>query len=123
MSLPNKEKTFDFDYEGLETGKKYDGRFTVRCLLSVGQKHTMALEETRLLGNYANPTEDLAGYAMILSNLRAKIIDAPEWYKQSNGGILIDDEDVLVELFRKIKEMELAWKEDLKKASTPQAQE
>jgi hypothetical protein len=115
MDLPNKEKTFHFEHVGSDSGHKYEGRFTVLCSLNVGQKHAMALEKTRLLGNYPNPTDDLAGLAIVLSNLRAKIIDGPEWYKQSNGGALIDDEDALVALYRKIQDAEFEWKEELKK--------
>ena len=115
MDLPSKEKTFAFKQTGETTGKEYDGQFTVRCILNVGQKHGLALEKTRLLGNYEAPTDDLAGLAIILANLRAKIIDAPEWWKQSNGGALVEDEDVLVMLYRRIGEAELEWKEDLKK--------
>lgn len=121
MDLPSKEKTFEFNHIGLLTGKKYDGRFTVLCLLNVGQKHLMALEETRLLGNYKSPTPDLEGLAMILANLRAKIVEAPEWWKQSNGGNIIDDEEILVELYKKIRECETEWKTDLmKKAEAAQ---
>lgn len=115
MDLPSKEKTFAFEHIGDTTGKKYDGQFTVRCVLNVGQKHSMALEQTRLLGNYDNPISDLNGLAVILANLRAKIVEAPEWWKQSLGGALIDDEDALVLLYRKIIEVEIEWKEDLKK--------
>lgn len=115
MDLPSKEKTFDFEHIGEDTGKKYDGRFTVLCVLSVGQKHALALEKTRLQGNYANPTDDLAGLAIILANLRAKIIDAPEWWKQSNGGAGLEDESVIVVLYRKVQEAEFEWKEELKK--------
>jgi hypothetical protein len=116
MNLPSKERTFHIDLTG-ESGKKYDGRFTVLCLLNVGQKHLLALEKTRLLGNYPNPTEDLQGFSIILANLRSKIIDAPEWWKQSNGGMLIEDEDVLLELYNKIQEAEQAWRNDLKKTA------
>lgn len=115
MDLPSKERTFEFDYVGLDTGKEYKGRFTVLCLLNVGQKHSRDLEQTRLLGNYVNPTDSLAGLAVILSNLRAKIVDAPEWWKQSQGGALIEDEDTLVTLYRKVQEAESLWREDLKK--------
>jgi hypothetical protein len=117
MDLPSKEKTFDFEHTGEDTGKKYDGRFTVLCTLNVGQKHAMALEKTRLMGSYANPTDDLGGLAIILSNLRAKVIDGPEWWKQSNGGALIEDESALVVLYRKLQEAEYLWKEELKKKS------
>jgi hypothetical protein len=115
MDLPLKQRTFNFDHTGEETNKKYDGMFTVWCSLTVGQKHALALEKTRLLGNYANPTDDLAGLAIILANLRAKIVDGPNWWTQSQGGALIEDEDALVALYRKVQEAEVAWKEELKK--------
>lgn len=119
MDLPSKEKTFAFEHIGETTGKKYDGQFTVLCVLNVGQKHSLALEKTRLLGNYANPTDDLAGLAIILANLRAKIVEAPEWWKQSNGGASLDDEDAMVVLYRKVQEAEFQWKEELKKKTQP----
>lgn len=115
MDLPLKEKTFEFDHVGEDTGKEYKGRFTVLCTLTVGQKHSLALEKTRLLGNYANPTDDLAGLAIILANLRAKIVDAPEWWKQSQGGAAVEDESALVVLYRQVQEAEFQWKEELKK--------
>jgi hypothetical protein len=115
MDLPSKERTFDFEHVGEDTGKKYDGRFTVLCSLNIGQKHALELEKTRLLGNYANPTDGLAGLSIILANLRAKIVDAPEWWKQSNGGASVEDESALVVLYRKVQEAEFEWKEELKK--------
>lgn len=115
MQLPSKEKVFELDHIGEDTGKEYKGTFTVLCVLSVGQKHALALEKTRLQGNYTNPTDDLAGLAIILANLRARIIDAPEWWKQSQGGTNIDDESAIVVLYRKIQEAEFEWKEELKK--------
>lgn len=121
MDLPSKEKTFEFEHIGETTGKKYDGRFTVLCLLNVGQKHALGLEKTRLLGGYPNPTDDLITFAIILSNLRAKIIyaEAPEWWKQSHGGAVIEDEDVLVELYNRVQEAEQEWRDKLKEKAQP----
>jgi hypothetical protein len=115
MDLPSKESTFDFEHTGEDTGKEYKGRFTVKCVLNIGEKHSLALEKTRLMGNYAMPTDDLAGLAIILATIRAKVIDAPEWYKQSNGGAQLDDESVLVTLYQKIEAVGAEWKANLKK--------
>lgn len=112
MDLPMKQRIFDFDYT-TDLGKKYDGQFTVLCSLNIGQKHMLELEQTRLLGNYAAPTPGLEGLALVLSNLRIKIIDGPNWWLQSAGGSNIDDEDALVSLYRKLEEVEKAWKTDL----------
>lgn len=114
MDLPKNEAVFDFDMTGSDTGRRYEGRFTVRCVLNMAQKHALELEKTRLMGNYASPTDGLAGIAVVLANLRVKIVDAPEWWKQSLGGYEIMDEDVLVALYQKIQEAENKWREDLK---------
>lgn len=113
MNLPKNEAVIDFQKTGELTGKSYDGTFTVFCVLNMAQKHSMELEKTRLLGDHQNPTDGLIGIAVILSTLRAKIIDAPEWWKQSRGADVLDDE-VLVELYNKIQEAETAWRTSLK---------
>jgi hypothetical protein len=117
MDLPNKEHVFDFEYVGADTGKKYEGRFTVLCILNMGQKHKLELEKTRLLGNYQNPTDGLLGMAIILATLRTKIVDAPEWWKQSVGGTLVEDEDALVALFDKVAAAEDEWRQKMKEKS------
>lgn len=113
MDLPTTEAVFDFDFTS-DLGKKYDGQFTVRCLLSMRQKHLLELEKTRLLGNYSNPTDELAGIATILATLRARIVDAPEWWKQSDGGFNISDIDTLSALFDKVLAAEVEWRTKLK---------
>lgn len=113
MDLPAKQQVFDFEHI-TELGKKYDGQFTVLCSLNVGQKHMMELEKTRLLGNFPNPTDSLDGIAIILSNLRAKILNGPSWWTQSGGGYNIEDEDALVALYRNVLDVEVKWKTDLK---------
>lgn len=113
MDLPNKESAFDFDHTGTDTGKRYEGQFKVVCLLDMGQKHRLELEKTRLMGNHPNPTDGLAGIAIILANLRLKITDGPEWWKQSNGGYSIQDEDVLVALYDKVVAAETEWRKQM----------
>jgi hypothetical protein len=113
MDLPAKQQIFDFEHV-TELGKKYDGQFTALCSLNVGQKHMLELEKTRLLGNFPNPTDSLDGIAIILSNLRAKLIDGPPWWTQSGGGYNIEDEDALVALYSKLLDVEAKWKTDLK---------
>jgi hypothetical protein len=121
MSLPKNEKTFDFNHVGETTGKKYEGQFTVRCSLNMGMKHQLELEKSRLLADFLNPTSELAGIALILSNLRIKISEAPEWWKQSAGGFNLEDEDVLVELYKKLVEKELEYRNEIKAKAAPAA--
>jgi hypothetical protein len=119
MELPNNEAVFSVDVEGETTFKRYDGQFTVRCVLNMGQKHAMELEKTRLLGNYSSPTEGLAGIAVIFANLRAKITDGPEWWKQSAGGSNIKDENILVELYTNLQRTETEWRQKVRDLANP----
>lgn len=121
MELPKNEATFDMDIQGDTTFKQYQGLFTCRCILTMGQKHTMELEKSRLLGNYTNPTPDLDGLATIFATLRAKVIDGPEWWKQSLGGITISDENTLVELYKKVQKAEQEWRQKVKDLASPPA--
>ena len=124
MDLPKNEAVFDFDYTGATTGKKYDGQFTVVCMLNMARKHAMEIEKTRLMADFQNPTDGLFGLAVVLANLRVRIVEAPEWWKQSKGGFDILDEDALVALYDKVIEQEAKWRESLKaKAETAQKSE
>lgn len=113
MDLPSTQTVVDFDFTS-DLGKKYDGQFTVLCLLSMRQKHLLELEKTRLLGNYTNPTDELAGIAVILANLRHRIVDGPTWWQQSDGGYNLTDIDVLTSLYNKVLGAETEWRNKLK---------
>jgi hypothetical protein len=124
MDLPKNEASFDFDYVGATTGKKYDGQFTVVCMLNMARKHALEIEKTRLMADFQNPTDGLFGLAVVLANLRVRIVEAPEWWKQSKGGFDILDEDALVALYDKVIDQEAKWRESLKaKAETAQKNE
>jgi hypothetical protein len=112
MDFPNTEKTFYFDHT-TELGNRYEGTFTVKCLLSIGEKHRLELEKSRLLGNFQNPTDELFGLSVILANLRAKIVDAPNWWSQSKGGETIKEEEIIAVLFARVQDTEVEWKRDL----------
>ena len=119
MNFPKTEKTFNFDYT-TAFGNRYEGSFTVKCLLTIGEKHRLELEKTRLLGNHPNPTDELVGIAVILSNLRHRIVDAPNWWAQSRGGETIKEEEVLAELYSKTQDAEIEWRRELIEKSQPQ---
>lgn len=115
MELPKNESTFDFNEVGDTTMKKHDGVFTCLCVLTIAQKHNLELEKNRLLSDFINPTDGLATIAVILANLRAKIIKAPTWWEQSNGGLDILDEDIVVKLYNKVRQKEQEWRDSVKK--------
>ena len=113
MDLPSTQSAFDFNFTS-DLGKKFDGQFVVTCLLTMRQKHLLELEKTRLLGNHPNPTDELAGIAVILANLRHRIVDGPTWWTQSEGGYNISDIDTLTALYDKVLIAESEWRTKLK---------
>jgi hypothetical protein len=119
MDLPKNEAIFHVDLEGDTTYKRYEGQFTVRCVLSAGQRHTMELEKSRLIGSSPQPTDALIGLSEVLGTLRAKIIEAPEWWKQSLGGSSLADENVLMELYTKVADEEVKWRQKVKELANP----
>jgi hypothetical protein len=121
MELPKNEATFDVDLQGDTTFKQYQGQFTCRCVLTMGQKHAMELEKSRLLGSYVNPTGELEGLAQAFAALRAKVVEGPEWWKQSMGGATISDENILVELYNKVDKAEKEWRQKVKDLANPPA--
>ena len=119
MELPKNESSFEFSHQALT--KKYEGLFTVHCILNMRQKHAIEVQKTRLLMDMANPTDELKAQALLLSNLRIRIIDGPEWWKQSDGGLNIIDDDALFALFNKVLDAEDKWKEPVRKLANPPA--
>lgn len=113
-ALPENDRTFHVDMKGEDTGINYNGTFTSRCILDMGGKHSEELEKTRLMADYANPSNGLYGIAVTLSKLRARITEAPEWWKQSDGGSTIRDENVILHLFDEVVRLEQEWREELK---------
>ena len=113
-NLPKNERTFDVKLIGSTTQTLYEGQFTVQCILDIHGTHIMELERTRLLADFANPTELLAGLALALSSLRAKIISAPDWWQNTDQGRTVKDKNVIIALFGQCEEQETKWKDELR---------
>jgi len=117
MDLPKNEKTFNFEAVGDLTGKKYEGTFTVKCVLTIGDRRRLELEKSRQLGDMKNPTQDLIAIAIMSSNLLIRVIDGPDWWKQLLGEDLIDQE-ILPALYSKVLDQEDAWRKELKEKAS-----
>ena len=116
-ALPKNEKYFDVDITGIDTGVRYQGQFKVKCVLDIAGKHALALEKTRLMADYANPSPDLQAIAIALATVRAKIIDAPAWWKEADDGAKLIDENVIIEIYDKCNEAEDEWRKKLKESA------
>jgi len=112
--LPPNEKSFDFSEIGNTTGLKYEGRFKCKCVLDIAGKHALELEKTRLMADFANPTGGLEGIALTIATIRAKLVDWPAWWEETNRGLAVRDENVIMELYDSVVEEEIKWRAALK---------
>lgn len=118
MDLPKNERSFNFNEIGDIYGNKYEGTFTVKCVLNMFDRRALEIEKSRLRLDINNPTPDLIALSTIISNLKVRILDAPEWWKQSKDGNDIQEENIVVSLFDKVMEQEDKWRSELKAKAT-----
>jgi hypothetical protein len=117
MNLPKNEKTFLFSKEGEVTGQKYEGQFTVKCALSLGDKRLIEIEKSRLSVDLMNPTGNLDAISRIMANLRVRVLNGPEWFNQQINTMTILDEEIVFEVYSKCLEASEEWMKELKKES------
>jgi len=114
MSLPDRNRTFYFDYTD-EFGNRTEGNFTIKCRLTMRERHAMELEKSRALGGNQNPTNALMGIAVMAATLSTHIVKSPNWWEQSNNGMDLEDENVVVALYDQLTSEQLAWRDELVK--------
>jgi len=112
MSLPEKIRTFYFDHTD-EYGERREGNFSVKCRLTMRERQGMELNKSRLLGGHTSPTDALTGISVMVATLDTHITDAPEWWKQSDSGLDLEDETIVVELFNNLTTEQLKWRDEL----------
>ena len=117
MDLPKNQKSFEISYLGEITGKKYEGTFTVKCVLNLAEKRKVEIERSTLSADLNNPTDSLSAIATIVSNLRVRVVESPDWFKQSVQTLDVLDEDVLFHIFSKCMEKSDEWTSEVKKKS------
>lgn len=104
-------KIFSINEIGQRSGKSYDGKFTVKTLLT--RRENFVADERRrfILGtNAQGAVPSLSGEAYMLGQLSVRIVDAPQWWVDSDNGLDIVDENIIGILYKlmeeKVKEAE-----------------
>lgn len=110
-----------YSCKGELTEETREGVFKVKPKLSAFEILECDRDRRELLGNPKNDEQvsvPATNLAICLSQLRARIVDGPAWYKDSIG-LRTDflDENVIFDLFKKVVEIETQWKENLKKTA------
>ncbi len=108
MATPKKEwpfPTFGFtlSVEGDMTGTKHDGNFEAKERLS----HRDMLQRDAMRRNLLGDRPETAptfeqGRAQMLAHLAISLVDAPKWWRDSDGGLDLYDSNVVVELYEKV---------------------
>lgn len=122
MDLPKNEKSFLFNHTGEITGRKYEGTFTVKCVLNMADKRRLEIEKSSISADLMNPTNNLSAIATVIANLRIRVINAPDWFKQSIQTLDLLDEEVLFELYSTCLNKSEEWLNEVKKSSLGEEQ-
>jgi hypothetical protein len=110
--------TFSVNLVGSESGNPFTGSFTVKTLLS-RRDHFKADEMRRLTlgGDSDHALPALQTEAFMYSQLLVRVTDSPKWWKDSNGGIDLDDPNIMPEIFSLAIKAEKERKEKIVKAA------
>lgn len=107
----NLKETRDFSMHvvGDKTGELYPGNFSVYRRLTHRQELVRDKITRELLGNNPSGASERAiSQAEILAELSVSIVEGPVWWKESNGGLDLADDNVIQEMYRHVMEIKLA---------------
>ena len=111
-SIPETDISFYFDdSHGVATGIHYRGDFQM-CIMRYQDKMRLRKYLTEL--NKGIDTESEASYATMQYNyhiayLKYAIIEGPKWWKDSNCGLELLDDNVVIDLYEKVAGLEKEW--------------
>src|SRR5271168_5160767 len=94
--------TFSISTTGKTTGQPFAGEFTVKTVMTRRDEFYADQERRRIVGPSPENTPapvGLQGEAYMLGQLRARITAAPDWWKNSDAGLDLQDVNVIVEIF------------------------
>lgn len=114
------EHSFAINTIGEDTNETFAGKFTCRTRLTHGERLTQDSIRRALLGTQpAGVTigERAANTAEILASLQIRIVDSPSWWTNSNGGVDLVDDNLIIELYTTVMKAEADAKAELKKAA------
>lgn len=90
----NTNRTISFEFKGLDTGHLYKGTFVTK--ISLTKREAFAADEfrRRALGvNSSEAPNALQTDAYIAGQLYSYLVEAPKWWKDSDSGLDLPQED------------------------------
>jgi hypothetical protein len=119
MNLPKNEKSFFFSKEGEVTGHKYEGQFSVKCVLTAADKRMVEIEQSRLMVDLKNPTANLIAISKVTANLRTRVLKSPDWFGQMIGDLETLDDNILFDLWAECVRCSNEWFDEVKQKADP----
>ena len=119
MNLPKNEKSFLFSKEGEITLHKYDGQFTVKCVLTAADKRLLEIEQSRLTTDLKNPTANLVALSRVVANLRVRVLKAPDWFNQIIDDLETLDYNILFDVWTECLQASKEWHDELRAKAEP----
>lgn len=104
-----------FSAVGNQTGSPYNGDFVVKT--NITRREAFVADERRrlLLGpNATNVPASVNGEAYMFGQLSVRIVDGPDWWKNSDSGLDLQDENIAPELFTLVMQKEEERQKDVK---------
>ena len=107
-------EVFSINVKG-ESGKVYDGNFTVKMSMTRSEKFKADQIRREILGpspvgQEAPPALQTEAY--ILGQLAIRLLDAPEWWVSARNGLDIEDYTVILTVYDKILELDEKLQKD-----------
>jgi hypothetical protein len=96
---------FEVHVKGVATGKTWDGKFRAKALLTF-REQMLADKMRREFAGTDVQDPDIAAQAQIISELVFRLTEAPEWWKETKGGLDLSDPNVLTEVYNAAKKVE-----------------
>ena len=115
MSLPKNEATFSISVIGETTQEQFIGDFICVCIPTIAQRNSISREEIRIIGDASIAPPELQIRGIWLAALRVQIIDGPTWWKESNYGHSLLDDNVLKEIHENTVKAGEQWRAEIKK--------
>jgi hypothetical protein len=117
MLLPANEKTILVSVTGQSTKYKYEGHFSFKCKLTMQEKYRLEMEKSRMIADIKEPTEGLENIISIIVALKTKIIKSPQWWAESDNGMNLIDDNVILEIYEKCVQAEFEWEKEVTELS------
>lgn len=114
-SLPSMDHIFSIDIEGEKTKMRFTGQFTYRRP-TISKRSEIAKTVAKMNGDQQSNLDDYTkDMNQIIGWLEHCLIEFPSWWKESNYGRDLYDDNVISELSAQIMRFEEQWQTQIGK--------